>query len=85
MVVGPERSINGKSEDTVRGNAPLSTLERRSNSYGHHSSRHSRSTTMRHHNHHQRIREGDHTPEEFKKAKPPIVDGEMKKSKDSKA
>ena len=40
-----------ESEDTMRGNAPLSTPKRITSTYGHHSSKHSSSTNWIYHHH----------------------------------
>lgn len=77
-------------ENNVRGNAPLSTPKRGTRIYGHHYGRHYISITRRHHhnyhdNHHQRKREREYMIEEFKKEKPPTVDGQMKNSEDAEA
>jgi len=63
------------SEDTMRGGTPLSTSKGCKITHG----QHSNASTKRH-NHHRIRREKEHMPKEFKNAKPPTFDGEVKKA-----
>lgn len=70
-------------EDTVKEATPLSTPTKMSSTNEQCEDTHSRPHRRRHH--HGKIRERGYIQEEFKKAKAPTFNGEMRKSKDVEA
>ena len=84
MEVGPHGGHKSDRYDTIKDGMLLDTLDRRGDRGGYYSS----SSSDIHHDHHRyhpyRSDRG-YFPDDFKKAKPPIFDGEMKKSQDAEA
>lgn len=72
-------------DDTIRNDKILDTLDRRGNAHGIYSS----SSSNRDHGHHRyhpyKRNVKEYLSGEFKKAKPPTFDGELKKSEDPEA
>lgn len=71
-------------EDIVRGGSSLGTPDRKTGTYGHHSSSSPRNHHYINHCNHP-YRRMEYLPEDFKKVKPPTFNGELKNIEDSKA
>jgi len=67
-------------DDTIKYGRALDTLDRRGDGHRYYYSSSSDEHDDRHHYHPYKRSDRGYFPDEFKKAKPPTFDGEMKKS-----